>query len=131
MKQNDVTTAELFEAMSAFSEEMTRQFAQCVKKEDLKGFATKDDLKAFATKEDLKRFVTKEDFREEFNAFKKEMRDFRDDIRQEVGKLVRFLPPVIHKEDGKLNALMERLVQRRVLARADIKDLLEIHPLLS
>jgi hypothetical protein len=139
--KKEITTTELFEAMGAFSEEMMRQFEKCATKEDLKGFATKEDLKTIraemATKEDLKLFATKEDLktiRAEM-VTKSDLTSFKDGIRQgirqEIGRVISFFSPMAYKADHKVNALMERLVSKRVLARSDVKDLLEIHPLVS
>lgn len=126
MKKNK-TIDDLFEVMMSFSEEMDRkfesinqQFKLCATKEDLKSCASKDDLKA--VKQDLKSFATKDDLK----AFAT-----KDDLHQEIGRVISLFSPMLHKEDRKLNMLMERLVSKRVLARSDIQDLLDTHPLSS
>jgi hypothetical protein len=112
-----VTINELFEAVSAFSESVDKQFSDT--KEDIRAIraemATKEEIKAIraemATKEDLRGYATK------------------DDLRQEVGKVISLFSPMVYKADRKVNSLMERLVSKRVLTRSDVKDLMDMHPL--
>ena len=152
MKKREITTTDLFEAFSAFSE-------QCATKDDLKCFATKDDLKSFATKDDLKSFATKDDLKairsemamkddlksfatkDELKAVKNDLNVVKDDlksvkedvksIKEDTQKLLRFFPSLIHKEDRKVNTLVERLVAKRVFTRSEVEDILDAHPLVS
>jgi hypothetical protein len=119
--KKEVTTTELLEAMGAFSEEVAKEF-----KEVRKEFATQ--IAQCATKEDLKelRTATKSDLAELRDDIRQEV---SDTIRQEIGRVISLFSPMVYKEDRKVNALMERLVAKRVLARSDVKDLLDIHPL--
>ena len=117
MKKQEITTTELFEAIGSFSNDIARQFKDLNKrmatKDDLKG--VRDDLKAFATKDDLKSFATKDDLKE---------------IKEDTQKILQLFPALLHKEDRKVNTLVERLVAKRVFARDEVADLLDAHPLI-
>lgn len=151
MKKKEITTTELFEAISAFSEQCaTKEDLKALPskadlkvfatKEDLKGFATKADLKAFATKADLKAFATKQDLKEGLKSYatkedlKESLKPYatKEDlksIKEDTQKILQMFPSLIHKEDRKVNTLVERLVAKRVFARSEVEDLLDVHPL--
>lgn len=81
-------------------------------KEDIKDMATKEDLKAFATKEDLGRLRS----------------DLIDYIAKQNMELKGDLVVLLRGEDRKLFTLVEIMVERNLLTKADANRITKLEP---